>query len=156
MIILEIPIYSMKENDFDKKWEKHINKIVKQANRENREEFEKYYRNFYIVERQWKYNQIIGFLVVYYEQGTIWFDEYCTMDKKIRVKSYKKHFMQNLNLGGYHFWISKEMTNEDIRRELIYWIDSFEKEVMNKKYFLDKDKYFNNIKYLDIKKMINK
>ena len=156
MIILEIPIYSMKKKEFNERWENHIKEMVSQTNIENRKEFEKNYRNYYIVERQWKYNQIIGFLVIYYENGTVWFDEYCTMDKNIRFKSNKKHFIQNLNLGGYHFWISNEMTNKSIQEEIIHWITSFEEEVMDKKYFLDKDKYLKIIKHLDIKKMINK
>lgn len=156
MIILEIPIYSMSEDKFNKKWEKDIKNAVSQINEDNKISFEQYYKNGYVDQRQWIYNQIIGFLVIKYKNNSIWFDEYLTNDKVIRIKSNTKHYINNCRLSGFHFYVSNNMDNDTIKGDIIKWINSFEKEHLNKKYYLDKDKYLNILEYLDVKKMIDK
>ena len=146
--IIEIPIYSMKEKTFETKWNNFFNKNYK--NNPNFNDI----KNCYFPQFVWKYNQIIGYLEITYYNNTIWFDEYFTMDDKIYAKSKSKHFITNMQLNGYHFWIKDKMKNEDIINEIIFWINSFEKEVMNKKNYLCKDEYIKILKCMNIKKLI--
>lgn len=146
--IIEIPIYSMKENIFENKWKYFFEK--------NFRDNPKYQdiKNGYYPQYVWKYNQIIGYLEITYFNNTIWFDEYCVMDEKIYAKSNKKHFIINMELNGYHFFIDKNMDNQKIIKEILFYINSFEKDIMNQKYYLDKEEYINILKCLNIKKLI--
>ena len=146
--IIEIPIYSMKENIFDNKWNYFFEKnFIGNPNYQD-------IKNSYYPQYVWKYNQIIGYLEITYFNNTIWFDEYCVMDEKIYAKSNKKHFIVNMELNGYHFFIDKNMDNPKIIKEILFYINSFEKDIMNQKYYLDKEEYINILKYLNIKKLI--
>lgn len=119
--ILEIPIYSMKENEFENKWKKYFEKYFK-----GNSHFQDI-KNSYYPQNVWKYNQIIGYLEITYSNKTIWLNEYCTADKKIYAKSTKKHYIIDMGLNGYHFFVKNEMKNEDIINEILFWITSFEK-----------------------------
>ena len=59
-----------------------------------------------------------------------------------------------MELNGYHFFIDKNMDNPKIIKEILFYINSFEKDIMNQKYYLDKEEYINILKYLNIKKLI--
>lgn len=147
--IIEIPIYSMKEKIFDKKWKKFFDNNF--GENENYNDIKRCYFPQYV----WKYNQIIGYLEVTYANSSIWFKEYCTMDEKIYAKSKKKHYIINMQLNGYHFFIKDSMKNSEIIEEIVFWINSFEKEVMNKKYYLNKDEYVNILKCMNIRQLID-
>ena len=147
--IIEIPIYSMKEKIFDKKWKKFFDNNF--GENENYNDIKRCYFPQYV----WKYNQIIGYLEVTYANSSIWFKEYCTMDEKIYAKYKKKHYIINMQLNGYHFFIKDSMKNSEIIEEIVFWINSFEKEVMNKKYYLNKDEYVNILKCMNIRQLID-
>lgn len=146
--ILEIPIYSMKQEVFSKKWNNFFEK-----NYPKNEYFEDVKR-IYFPRTVWQYNQIIGYLVITYSQNTIWFNEYGTLDRNIHAVSKTKHFIENMYLGGYHFHIEDTMSNKGIQEEILYWINSFEKDIMNKNYYLDKENFIYLLKYIDIKNLI--
>ena len=103
--ILEIPIYSMKENEFQKKWNNFFDKNFK--GNPNYQAIKMCYFPQYV----WKYNQIIGYLEITYSNNTIWFNQYCIEDRRIYVKSNKKLYMTNMQLNGYHFFIKENMNN---------------------------------------------
>ena len=101
-------------------------------------------------------NQIIGYIVISYSQGSIWFDEFATMDKRIRAISNTKHYVTDLMLNGHHFYVSENMSNEEIKQEIIRWLKGIEKEILYKVWYLDKELFINQLEYIDIKKMISK
>ena len=146
--IIEIQIYSMKEKIIDKKWKEFFDNNF--GENENYNDIKQCYFPQYV----WKYNQIIGYLEVTYVNSTIWFKEYCTMDEKIYAKSKTKHYIINMQLNGHHFFVKDGMKNSEIIEEIVFWINSFEKEVMNKKYYLNKEEYINILKCMNIRQLI--
>src|SRR5574344_1186045 len=137
--LFEVPIYSMKENIFNKKWEHFFAEKVNKTSGDNKISFNNWLRDNYYSQRQWKFNKIIGSLVILYRDNSLWFDEYLTLDNNIHAVAKSKHFSINQNLICYHFYVDFKKNDEDIKQELLHWITSFQKEVMDNKYFLDKD-----------------
>ena len=152
--LFEIPIYSMKEEEYAKRCYKHIEKecgIPRFIN----ENLYNYLEDKYLYKRPWKYNQIIGYIVITYENNTIWFYEYSTMDKKIHAVSSKKHIIQNMHLNGQHFSIYDKTSNEEIRKEILKWLKRIEKSNVHKPHFLDKEMFLLQLNNLDFINIIN-
>ena len=154
MIIIEIPIYCMTKERFDDKWKRYIAKKINDMPDTSKEIASRVYQEGYLCEKLWKYNQIIGYLTIEYKNSSIWLNQYMTKDKIFRVDSTARHFVYNTRLAGFHFHITTNMKNEDLRKKIKELVNSFEKEQLNKNYFLDKFDRFNTIEYLDIRKMI--
>jgi len=111
--LLEIPIYSMPEKEFKKKWDKYINECVNGYVSHGWEEDEarkSVYRTYH-PQHVWKYNQIIGYIAISGSRNDIWIDLFMPENIKVYAKSTKKKFMFNQMLNGYHFHIQKEDTN---------------------------------------------
>lgn len=152
--IFEIPIYAMTQKEFDRRWDRDVSKAVEKIEEYNKEQFQKGYELEHFDQMIWRYNQIIGYLVISFKNGSIWFDKYLTEDKIFRVKSYSKHIIKDCKLSGYHFYVKPNIENKEIRANIIEWIKLFEKEHLNKRYYLDKDNFLNILKYIDFKTMI--
>lgn len=118
-VICEIPIYSMPEAEFNRKWEKQkkkwIDESIGMGNSESRarEIINKCYYPQYL----WKYNQIVGFVEIAISPRDVSFNVQKTLDKRFFIISKTKHFIQDLRTGGMHFPICK-MSNEEILTEI--------------------------------------
>lgn len=152
--LFEIPVYSMSKEMYENRCFNYIEKQALETSPDNYEDFYSYLKETYYLKRPWKYNQIVGYVVISYWQGSIWFDEYSTFDKNIHAIGNKKHYIYNFMLNGYHFYIENKMTNENIKEKIMMMIESIEKEVLNKTYFIDMEKFKNILKYVDLKSMI--
>lgn len=152
--LFEIPIYSMNEKEYKKRCYKYIDDHADKTQPDNYESFYNYLENFYYKKRPWKYNQVVGYVVISFKNNSIWFDEYCSLDKRIRAISDKKHIIQNMMLNGHHFYLKAEMTNKDIKNEILKWIKSIEKNIISKPLYLDKELFLLQLKFIDIKKML--
>ena len=155
LILFEIPIYSMKKDTYNKRCYNHIEKYAKQTTPNNYEFFYSFLKNTILIQRPWLYNQIIGYIVISFYQNSIWFDEYATLDKKIHAIGNTKHYIKNMMLNGYHFFVPNNMTNAEIKHNIIKWIKSIEKEILNKPWFLEKELFINQLNYIDIRKIID-
>lgn len=152
--IFEIPIYSMKEKEFSKRWDKFFEKI---DNEESRQLIE----NYYFPMNVWRYNQIIGYIVISISKNDIWFDWYQSLDenhrnKKFHYKSEKKHFIHLIGSGIRHFRVEKEENNQEIKEKIREWLD----EILDyyeilKRYYVDTSIFESQIKYFDIRKAID-
>lgn len=152
--LFEIPIYSMREEIYEKRCMNFIEKTAMETSATNYESFYAHLKETRLLKRPWLYNQIVGYIVISYYQESIWFDEYATLDRKIQAIGNKKHFITNMMLNGHHFYVSKDMTENSIRENIRYWIESIKKNVLNKIWYLDTEIFENQLKYIDIKKMI--
>ena len=152
--MFEIPIYSMSEAEYKKRCYKYINKNASMTTPDNYELFYSYLENSYYKMRPWKYNQIVGYIIISFKNNSIWFDEYCTIDKRIRAIADAKHTIQNMMLNGYHFYLRTDMKDSEIKNEIIRWIESIEKYIIKKPLYLDKDTFLLQLDCIDIKKMI--
>lgn len=153
--LFEIPIYSMSKEEYKKRCIKYINRHAKETTMDNYDFYYDHLKEEYFIDRPWKFNQIIGFVVIYYKPNSIWFNEYITSDKNIHAISKTKHFIKNTYLEVYNFHIKDSMNNENIKDEIIYYINSLKKDIFLKRYFFDDSLFQRQIKYIDIRKMID-
>lgn len=154
--LFEIPIYSMKREDYEERCYDYIEKIAADTTSDNYESFYNYLKTEYLINKPWIYNQIIGYIVISFYQGSIWFDKFATFDKKIRAVSNTKHYIYNNMLNGYHFYVLKNMSDDDIKHSIMNWINAIEKDILYKVWYLDKDIFVKQLQFIDIKKMIGK
>lgn len=154
--LFEIPIYSMPYEKYQKRCMAYINRVANTTSPDNYEYFHSWLYNEYYVKRPWKYNQIIGYIVISYKHDSIWFDEYGTHDKRIHAIGNVKHNIVNFLLNGHHFYVSNEMTEEEIKNEIMRWLNIIEKDILNKVWCLDKTLFLEQLKYINLRDMINK
>ena len=152
--LFEIPLYSMKENEYIKRCYKYIDDKSSMTTPDNYEFFHEYMENTYYKKRPWKYNQIVGYITISFKDNSIWFDEYCTFDKRIHVIADRKHIIYNMMLNGHHFYLKSDMNNNEIKDEILNWIKGIEKNIINKPLYLDKELFLLQLKSTDIREMI--
>lgn len=152
--LFEIPIYSMSEVEYKRRCYKYINKTASKTTQNNYESFYSYLETQYYKNRPWKYNQIVGYITISFKDNSIWFDKYCTFDKRIHAIADIKHIIQNMMLNGHHFYLENNMDNSETKNEIIKWVESIEKNIINKPLWLDKNMFLLQLNCIDIKKMI--
>lgn len=153
--LFEIPIYSMKKEIYEKRCYNYIKRYANQTTPSNNESFYNYLKSTTLIHRPWLYNQIVGYIVISFYQNSIWFDEYSTLDKRIHAIGNTKHYIEDMMLNGYHFYVSNNMTDAKIKQDIIEWITSIEKDILKKPWTLEKELFINQLNYIDIRKMID-
>lgn len=129
-IIFEIPIYSMSEKEFNRRWDKRkkfLTEYFMEHGGDDEERAEIIYTGYY-PQYVWKYNQIVGFVEIAVAPRDISFNIYKTLDKKMVAISKTKHFIQNLHSISKHFPIEKK-SNAEIVKEIDGWLESIEREL---------------------------
>ena len=91
-VIFEIPIYSMSEEKFYKKWETSNESSIKHFLELNDEigDYERWLKRFNLPQSIWKYNQIVGYIQIIIKGKDIIFDLWLCKDKRyfiIQLKS---------------------------------------------------------------------
>lgn len=132
-IVFEIPIYSMSEKEFNRRWNKRkvfLTEYFMEHGGSSEERAEIIYTGHY-PQYVWKYNQIVGFVEIAVAPRDISFNIYKTLDKKMVAVSKTKHFIQNLCSGGKHFTVGKK-SNDEIVKEIDSWLRSIEQELPRK------------------------
>lgn len=150
-ILFEIPIYSMSENEFDKRWKKikdYLYSIFIDGGHTEDD------AKFFVLQScfpkcVWKYNQIIGYIRVSVSKHDVWLDIYRSLDKRYYAKSKHKHFIQNTPTNGTHFYVSNP-TNEYIKQNIHEWLEEIEKNYLKKRFYVDYSIFNNIIEYVDI------
>ena len=151
--LFEIPIYSMEEKEFNRRWDKEIKKYIYTNEQYNQ------IRNTFFPKNLWKYNQIIGYIVinlVKYDYGIDINFEWYKIDKKLyRFNSNEKNFVQNESLIGYQFFVDESDSNNEIKNEIIELLDDLIKDECLKKRYVDLSVFEIQLKYMNIKKIIS-
>ena len=150
--LFEIPIYCMCEEQFRKRWIKHDEIIKAELFMNNPETYDNCVKLFPDPIRKWKYNQIIGYIVISYMDNAMWFDLYLTSKKKIIFSSNRKNIIENMHIDGYHFQIMNNDTNKDIIDKINSYIKTIKKEYLKNRY-LDLEVFYNTINLIDFKKI---
>lgn len=130
-IVFEIPIYSMSEKEFNRRWDKRkkfLTEYFTEYGRNSEEQAKEIICSNYYPQYVWKYNQIVGFVEIAVAPRDIAFNVYKTLDKKMVAVSKTKHFIQNIYSISKHFPIGKK-SNEEIVREIDRWIESIAREL---------------------------
>ncbi len=154
-ILFEIPIYSMSEKEFNKRWKKRKDSLYEFfINGGSTEEHAKHVVSCSCFPKcVWKYNQIIGFIQISVSKKDVWFDIYRSLDKIYYADSKSKHFIQNIHANGTHFYVFG-MTNEDIKQNILKELKSIEKYHLEKKFYVDYSAFYNIFDYVDISQIM--
>lgn len=84
-IVLEIPIYSMSEKEFNRRWDKrkkYLTEYFMESGENSEERAKEFIFTGYYPQYVWKYNQIVGFVEIAVAPGDISFNVCKTLDKK--------------------------------------------------------------------------
>lgn len=130
-VVFEIPIYSMPEKEFNRRWDKRkkfLTEYFMEYGENSEERAKEIIFTGYYPQYIWKYNQIVGFIEIAVAPRDISFNVQRTLDKKMVAVSKTKHFIQNLYSDGKHFPIGKK-TNEEIVGEIDRWLEAIEQEL---------------------------
>lgn len=151
--IFEIPIYSMKENDFEERWEKKKRTFFHEyAERgHSYEDIQFHWKFLHLPRYIWKYNQIVGCIKVSVTQQDVIFDIYCPEEKIFYADSKRKHFMKSTN--GTHFYVGNR-TEAEIKKEIKELLISLEKNHIHKNRYVDYTIFNNTINFLNIKEIM--
>ena len=107
----------------------------------------------------WKYNQIIGYIVINlikYDYGIDIDFQWYQSDKKLyRFNGSKKNFIQKESLIGYHFFVTENDSNAEIKSQIKEWLKDLLDDESLKKRYVDLSVFEIQLKYMNIKKFIN-
>lgn len=150
--LFEIPIYSMSEEEFYRRWDKFFEKNKSQFRDESTFLSHK---ELYFPVNVWKYNQIIGYITVSASRSDIWFNLYKAQNNKLYFNSRMKKFIIDTGLQGYHFRVKDNDSNKTIKNNIVEWLNELVKRKELKKYYIDTLTFKNQIEFMDIKEIIN-
>ena len=135
-IIIEIPIYSMPRNEFNRRWDNWKKKWYERSEQmghsaEETEEVVMMIMNGQYPRNVWKYNQIVGFIEISIGSRDVSFNVQKTLDKRMIAVSKTKHFIQDLSTNGMHFPINK-MSNEEILSKIEEYLNTLQNNLSGK------------------------
>ena len=152
--IFEIPIYSMSEMEFDKRYKKKKESL----SYESIDESSKRDINTSLFPTcLWKYNQIIGYITISVERNEVILGLYCSRDKKYLADTKIKHFIQNWDINGTHFYVSDETALDEIKKKILEMLKFIEEVHLHPKhplFYIDYLTFYNIFDYVDIKQIM--
>lgn len=154
-VIFEIPIYSMREDKFHKKWKDYKDNSIKHFLELNDElgDYELWFDKFNFPQSVWKYNQIIGYIQISIKEKDVIFDLWLCRDKRYVYKTNKKNFIEYMPTNGLHFF-TNNISDKQIKMEIDKFLKIIERDFIKKNMYLDKTIYNNLINNINIKNMI--
>ena len=153
--IFEIPIYSMTEKSFNEKWKKIKQEEYDYVRKGKELDLERKRilddSNFPMC--VWKYNQIIGYIVISIQNRDIVFDIFSCTEKKYMAKSKRKKFMQNWYINGMQL-LSTTLTEKKKKKKILDYLKIIENEELNSKFYIDYSTFNNIFPYINITEII--
>lgn len=146
--IFEIPIYSMRKEVFDDRWNQKLLSESKYT-----PSLVPTIKSIYFPQYIWKYNQIIGYIIISVTKDSVWFDIHLSIKQKIRYDSSKKPLIYDTCSNGTHFY-AHNLENNEIRAEIMKWLQSIKNDFLKKTFFVDYSSFNNIINHVDIKSIM--
>lgn len=148
-IIYEIPIYSMPEKEFKKRWDKWKQDWYDRSEYmghtpEQTEETVSMIMESTYPRNIWKYNQIVGFVEIAISPRDISFNVQKTLDSRIQAVGKTKHYIQDMRTNGMHFPIGN-MSNEELVSQIEEYLCAIQKNLP--KWFCLYLDTFNTVKH---------
>ena len=147
--LFDIPIYSMPIEKFNDKWNNYDNKMRNTLFKGKEDIYNDNIEEFPDPIRKWKYNQIIGYIVISYHANTIWFDLYLTINNKAHFKTHQKYPIRNIGINGCHFMINKNSRNNEIIQKNFHYLKIIKEDFLNKDNYIDIESFDNIVKIID-------
>lgn len=152
-ILFEIPVYSMSEEVFSKRWDKHKKNFYNDFLKNNSEDnTRRIYEKLFFPRFLWCYNQIVGYIVIATSGLDIELKLFMGVEKKTRYDTVKKNFMKDDGMLGSHRY-TEFMNDNEIKEELDDMILDI-KEMLSSRFYVDETVYKNIIQYINLKNII--
>lgn len=152
-VLFEIPVYSMSERAFNSRWEKKIINYASSFGNDLNAETVKRMKDHVYPRNVWKYNNIIGYIVVSIAKRDVYVDLYKTLDKRFYATRNAKHYIQNMNLSGTHFYAT-DKNDKELHLEIRELVNSIEKHNIKKSMFVDYTAFDNIFDSVNIRKIM--
>ncbi len=153
--LFELPVYTMSEEEFNKRWEKKkvelYNEFISHGHTED--SARQGVRHAFYPKWIWKYNQIIGYIKISVTADDVLFDLFCSMDQRYYIDSKRKHFIEDWRLGGTHFYVANK-SEDYIKQEIISWLGYMEKDHLRGRFHVDYTTFNNIFNYVPIKEIM--
>lgn len=154
--LFEIPIYSMKEAEFKRRWQKKkikfFQKFVSHGHTE--ENTRLYWEDLHSPRYIWKYNQIIGYIKVSVTRQDVKFNVFCSLDNIYYADSKQKHFITNWSTNGTYIY-ARDKSDEYIKKEIRHWLKVIEKDHLHSKRYVDYTTFNNIFNLINIKHIMD-
>lgn len=153
--LFEIPIYSMSEKEFNKRWNnKKTNLYNTFINSGHTDDSAKSGISAMCFPHcLWRYNQIVGFIKISVSKHDVWFDIYRSLDKIYYADSKQKHFIQDIHANGTHFYVSNPIDTE-IKEAIRECLKGIEKDHLRKSFYVDYSTFNNIFDYINIEQIM--
>lgn len=155
--LFEIPIYSMSEEKFKKRWAKKREQLYDEFinHGHTKECAMQIVSNYYNKQWQWRYNQIIGYIRISVTKLDVLLDLYCIICDRLYVDSSKKQYIVDWCPNGMHFNILRK-TNNEIKEGILCLLQSVEKVHLKGRYYVDYSTFNNIFNSINIREIIEK
>lgn len=153
--LFELPIYSMSEKEFNKRWNKKkanlYNSFINSGHTDDSAKLG--ISTICFPHCLWRYNQIVGFIKISVSKHDVWFDIYCSLDKIYYADSKQKHFIQDIHANGTHFYVSNPIDTE-IKEAIRECLKGIEKDHLRKSFYVDYSTFNNIFDYINIEQIM--
>lgn len=139
----EVPLFGLNENEIK------LKKEFYQKYPDRKILFEEHLNN--VFGGTWEYNEIIGYIKLYFVGNQIR-GEYFQIDKKRIRKTRTKHFKWETDKLVPEISFYKNQTNEEIFMNICKYLNDCKKELKNR--YLDLDNFLKIGKYIDWKSLL--
>ncbi|EAC5337278.1 hypothetical protein AFT98_08630, partial [Listeria monocytogenes] len=126
-IIIVIPVYSISENLFHKKWDEFYEKSYTNTMYSDKENYIDTLRNIDFPTNSWKYNKIIGYIEIRASKEDIIFEIYRSTKLRFPYRSKSKDFIEFFSSLGNHFPILRKNDTE-LKDEIKKFLEMIEKQ----------------------------
>lgn len=153
-VLFEIPIYSMTEKEFNKRWEKKLQKDLERMKPSDKEKAKKQLMQLYYPQYVWRFNQIIGYIKLSVTKRDVLFNIYLAKDQRFYAVSKRKKFIEDTRSHGLRFYVG-DKSDEEIKAEIYRQLKNIKNERIRRSFYIDYSVFNNIINYLNIKKIID-
>lgn len=157
MSLFDIPIYSMPEKEFDRRWRKAKEKLRNQilsAGYPNDIRVERLIKHISFPRDVWRYNQIIGCIRLSITKQDVLFEIWLTNNERYHADSRIKKFLAYNPTLGTHFYV-EDKTDEEIKKEIDRFLEKIRKTHIKKRFYVDFSIFNNVINHVNIREIID-
>lgn len=146
VLLFVVPVYAMSQKEFTEKWDKYFMKYKKHP-------MELIIKSTYFPKNKWKYNQVMAYIEIYNSRGSIEFRIFKAKQKRSKYNCFKTGY-SFYPKSGDRIYITKKMTNQMIKQEILEKLEKIRKNDMHvKNAYLDLEVFNTQIQYMDIRSM---
>ena len=155
-VLFEIPVYSMTKFEFNRRWDDKkaylYDLFINGGHTHESALYE--VRRISFPRDQWKYNNIIGYIVLSVSNDDIWIEVYKSLSNRFYACANTKRYIQSLCVNGYHF-CAGNMDDNQIHENIEEIINEVENKFFKKTMYVDRSVFETVFYNLNIKHIID-